>query len=75
MSQRNVEIVRQIYERWGRGDFRAGTELYDFFSSEARALTSLLACGCASPQDMVASALTSQRSTEARVPGVSDESI
>ena len=29
MSQRNVEIVRQIYERWGRGDFRAGTELYD----------------------------------------------
>jgi ketosteroid isomerase-like protein len=29
MSQRNVEIVRQIYERWGRGDFRGGTELYD----------------------------------------------
>ena len=29
MSQRNVEIVRQVYERWGRGDFRAGMELYD----------------------------------------------
>jgi ketosteroid isomerase-like protein len=29
MSQANVEVVRQIYERWGRGDFRAGTELYD----------------------------------------------
>lgn len=29
MSQKNVEIVRQIYERWGRGDFRAGVELYD----------------------------------------------
>jgi ketosteroid isomerase-like protein len=29
VSQRNVEIVRQIYERWGRGDFRAGTEFFD----------------------------------------------
>jgi ketosteroid isomerase-like protein len=29
MSRQNVEIVRQIYERWGRGDFRAGGELYD----------------------------------------------
>ena len=29
MSQRNVEIVRRIYERWARGDFRAGVELYD----------------------------------------------
>jgi ketosteroid isomerase-like protein len=29
MSQTNVEIVRGIYERWGRGDFRAGVELYD----------------------------------------------
>jgi ketosteroid isomerase-like protein len=24
-----VENVRQIYESWGRGDFRAGGELYD----------------------------------------------
>jgi ketosteroid isomerase-like protein len=31
MSKKNVEIVRRIYERWGRGDFRAGTELYDPF--------------------------------------------
>jgi ketosteroid isomerase-like protein len=29
MSQKHVEIVRRIYERWGRGDFRAGIELYD----------------------------------------------
>jgi ketosteroid isomerase-like protein len=29
MSQANVEIVRQIYDRWARGDFRAGTERYD----------------------------------------------
>ena len=29
MSQSNVEIVCEIYERWGRGDFRAGVELYD----------------------------------------------
>jgi ketosteroid isomerase-like protein len=29
MSQENVEIVRRVYERWGRGDFRAGTELFD----------------------------------------------
>jgi uncharacterized protein len=25
----HVETMRRIYERWGRGDFRAGTELYD----------------------------------------------
>jgi ketosteroid isomerase-like protein len=29
VSQANVEAVRRIYERWARGDFRAGTELYD----------------------------------------------
>jgi ketosteroid isomerase-like protein len=29
MSQTKLEIVRGIYERWGRGDFRAGFELYD----------------------------------------------
>ncbi|HEU4940220.1 MAG TPA: nuclear transport factor 2 family protein [Candidatus Eisenbacteria bacterium] len=26
-----IETVRRIYEGWGRGDFRAGTELYDPF--------------------------------------------
>jgi ketosteroid isomerase-like protein len=29
VSQEKVEIVRGIYERWGQGDFRAGTEFYD----------------------------------------------
>jgi ketosteroid isomerase-like protein len=29
VSQEKVEIVRQIYEGWGRGDFRMGVELYD----------------------------------------------
>jgi ketosteroid isomerase-like protein len=29
MSRRNLEIVRGIYERWGRGDFRAGPDFYD----------------------------------------------
>src|SRR5215207_4129629 len=29
MSQENVEIVRGIFERWGEGDFRAGTDLFD----------------------------------------------
>ena len=29
MSQEHVEIVRGIYAEWGRGNFRAGTDLYD----------------------------------------------
>jgi ketosteroid isomerase-like protein len=29
MSERNLEIVREIYSEWGRGNFRAGTERYD----------------------------------------------
>jgi len=29
MAGDNVEVVREIYERWSHGDFRAGTELYD----------------------------------------------
>lgn len=29
MAQRNVEIVRGIYAEWGRGNFRAGTDLFD----------------------------------------------
>ncbi len=29
MSEENVEAVRAIYEEWGRGNFRAGVELYD----------------------------------------------
>lgn len=28
-EEENVEIVRGIYERWARGEFRAGTELFD----------------------------------------------
>jgi ketosteroid isomerase-like protein len=26
---RNADVVRAIYDEWGRGNFRAGTELYD----------------------------------------------
>jgi ketosteroid isomerase-like protein len=29
MSQETLETVRRIYESWGRGDFRAGVDLYD----------------------------------------------
>ena len=29
MSEENVEVVRRIYAYWGRGRFRAGTELFD----------------------------------------------
>ena len=29
MSRENVEVVRRIYEEWGRGNLRAGVELYD----------------------------------------------
>ena len=29
MSEDYVAIVRQIYERWGRGDFQAGSDLYN----------------------------------------------
>jgi ketosteroid isomerase-like protein len=29
MPETNVEIVRQVYERWARGDFRGGTEIFD----------------------------------------------
>jgi ketosteroid isomerase-like protein len=29
MSQGNVEVVRGIYAEWGKGNFRAGTDLFD----------------------------------------------
>ena len=29
MSQENVEVVRRVYDEWGRGNFREGAELYD----------------------------------------------
>jgi ketosteroid isomerase-like protein len=29
MSRENVEVVRAIYEEWGKGNFRAGGELWD----------------------------------------------
>ncbi len=29
MSEEKVAIVRRIYEEWGRGNFRAGTELFE----------------------------------------------
>ena len=29
MSQENVEVVRQLFSYWGRGDWRSGAELLD----------------------------------------------
>ena len=29
MSEENVELVRGIYDKWGTGNFRAGTDLFD----------------------------------------------
>ena len=29
MSEKNVEIIRRIYDGWGRGDFNEGVDLYD----------------------------------------------
>ena len=29
MSRENVEVMRRIYDEWGRGNFRAGGEMYD----------------------------------------------
>jgi ketosteroid isomerase-like protein len=29
MSQQNVEVVRNVYERWSQGDFRAGVDVVD----------------------------------------------
>jgi ketosteroid isomerase-like protein len=29
MSEEQLETVRRVYEGWGRGDFRAGAELFD----------------------------------------------
>lgn len=29
MSEENEKIVQRIYDEWGRGNFRAGTELFD----------------------------------------------
>jgi ketosteroid isomerase-like protein len=33
MSEENVEIVRGILDEWGRGNFRAGTERFDPYST------------------------------------------
>lgn len=33
MSEKNVEIVRRIYDEWGRGNFRAGSELLDPYAT------------------------------------------
>ena len=29
MSHENVEAIRGVYERWGRGDFRASLDVFD----------------------------------------------
>jgi ketosteroid isomerase-like protein len=29
MSQENVEVVRAVYKKWSRGDFRAGVDILD----------------------------------------------
>jgi ketosteroid isomerase-like protein len=29
MSQEKVEVMRRIFDEWGRGNLRAGTELFD----------------------------------------------
>ena len=29
MSQENVEVVGNVYERWGQGDFRGGVDVFD----------------------------------------------
>src|SRR3954470_20647488 len=29
MSQAKVDVVRAVYEEWGKGNFRAGVDLYD----------------------------------------------
>jgi ketosteroid isomerase-like protein len=33
MSDENLEIVRGIFDEWGRGNFRAGTERFDPYST------------------------------------------
>lgn len=29
MSQQNVEVVRDVYERWSQGDFRTSVDVFD----------------------------------------------
>src|SRR5919109_2904397 len=29
MSEENVDLVRAVYDEWGKGNFRAGVDLYD----------------------------------------------
>ena len=29
MSEENVEVLRAVYERWGEGDFRSSTDVFD----------------------------------------------